>query len=279
VSGSPAAVAAILRASDRQRYLASLFQPEPHRPAVQALFAFNAEVATIRDRVRDPTAGEIRLRWWRDALSGTRHGDVERSPVAAALFAALDHYAIPSEPLIRLVDARRFDLYNDPMPDIATFEGYAGETNSVLYQLNLAILAGGVIPTNGDAAGHLGVAHALIGHLLAFGDNARRGHLFLPLEVFRAAGADVEDTLRAPQPASVSTALGLLAELADEHLAKADAAIRLMPVPLRAAIAPLPVLRATLRSVRRGKSAPPADWRQLALMGAWLLRQRQAPAI
>ena len=46
-------------------------------------------------------------------------------------------------PLLRLIAARRFDLYDDPMPDLATFEGYAGETVSVLYQLAAMILNGG----------------------------------------------------------------------------------------------------------------------------------------
>ena len=99
-------------------------------------------------------------------------------------------------PLLRLIAARRFDLYDDPMPDLASFEGYAGETVSVLYQLAAMILNGGGPVETGDAAGHLGVAHALIGHLRAFGYNASQGRIFLPWSVFAANGVDARRDLR-----------------------------------------------------------------------------------
>lgn len=279
MSDAADSVAAMLRAGDRQRYLSTLFQPEPHRQAVQALFAFNSEVAAVRDRVMDPTAGEIRLRWWRDALTGTRHGDIERSQVASALFAALDRYSLPAAPLVRLIDARRFDLYDDPMPDLSSFEGYAGETASVLYHINAAMLAGGRFPEAGDAAGHLGVAHALIGHLAGFEANAARGRLFLPLDVFRAAGAGEGEVMAAPQSGPVRAGLSLLIDIAAEHLAKAAAAIAASEFGGRPAYVLLPVLHRQLEALRRGKGRAPADWQQLGAMAWWLLRQRQAPAM
>ena len=43
-------------------------RPSRKRGALLALYAFNAEIAAIRDRIREPLPGEIRLQWWRDVL-------------------------------------------------------------------------------------------------------------------------------------------------------------------------------------------------------------------
>ncbi|WP_409526900.1 squalene/phytoene synthase family protein [Rhizobium sp. G21] len=43
-----------LRSTDLDRYLACLLMPEDKRGAVAALYAFNAELARVRDVVRDP---------------------------------------------------------------------------------------------------------------------------------------------------------------------------------------------------------------------------------
>src|SRR5690606_40306165 len=134
--------------------------------------------------------------------------------------------------------ARRFDLYDDPMPDVLSFEGYAGETASVLYQLAAMVLNDGRELESGDAAGHLGVAHALVGHLRAFGLNASRGRLFLPLSVFAANGVTEGEIFSGTVSEGLLAAHHQLTELAREHLDKADAAIGRLPRPLRSAFAP-----------------------------------------
>src|SRR5690606_13852034 len=126
MSNSFTLTADTLRALDPDRYAATLVLPPRHRPAVQALYAFAADVAVIRERVSEPAPGEIRLQWWVDALEGGGHGEVRRNPVADALLTVLSDRSLPSGPLIRLLAARRFDLYGDPMPDLNQFEGYAG---------------------------------------------------------------------------------------------------------------------------------------------------------
>lgn len=244
---APDYVGSFLREADRDRYFASLVVPAPARPAVQALYAFSADVASIRDRAREPAAGEIRLQWWVDALESEGHGNVRQNPIAAALLDTIARYNIPAGALVRLVRARRFDLYQDPMPDVRSFEGYAGETTSVLYQLAAMVLNNGAELDSGDAAGHLGVAHALIGHLRAFGYNAARGRLFLPLSIFSANGVTDGEILTGTDSEGLRAALAQVADLAAEHLNKARPAIAALPKPLRPAFAPLAVLPSQLK--------------------------------
>jgi phytoene synthase len=265
--------ATALRATDRDRYFSTLILPAPRRDAVTALYAFSADVASVRERAREPAAGEIRLQWWADALTGAGRGEVRQNPLAAALLDVVAEYGLPVPALSRLIAARRFDLYDDPMPDVTSFEGYAGETSSVLYQLAAMLLAGGQPVEAADAAGHLGVAQALVGHLRAFGYNASRGRIVLPWSVFAANGVSEGEVLAGQVGAGISASLRQLAEMAEAHLAQAAAAIRLLPRPLRPAFAPLAVLRLQLRRLRPDApfEMPPdlADWRKIAALARW----------
>jgi phytoene synthase len=173
-----------------------------------------------------------------------------------------------------MIDARRFDLYDDPMPDMPTFEGYAGETASVLYQLAAMIVNRGAVEP-GDAAGHLGVAHALIGHLRAFGYNASRGRIVLPRDVFATCGVNEADIRAGKASENLSVVLTRFAELAADHLRKADAAIGALPRHVRAAFASAALLRAQLRRLDLDAPFAPQpdlpDWQKIAILGWWKL--------
>ncbi|HEY8577226.1 MAG TPA: phytoene/squalene synthase family protein [Devosia sp.] len=274
-SDSFAHAAEALRQGDRDRYLSTLVIDAGHREAVTALYAFNADVAAIRDRVTNPAPGEIRLQWWNDALGGEGHGAVRQNPLADALLQTTERYAIPAGTLLRLIAARRFDLYDDPMPDLPTFEGYAGETVSTLYQLAVMILNNGQPVETGDAAGHLGVAHALIGHLRAFGHVSSQGRIMLPWSIFAANGVQEGEIFARSESEGIHAALGQIEELAEEHLQKADAAIAELPGRLKPAFASIAVLRAQLALYRNDAQTPFApppdepDWRKITRLMWW----------
>src|SRR5262249_61241858 len=111
----------LVRAADKDRFLSTLFAPAEHRNALLALYAFNLEIARVREVARGALAGEIRLQWWSDALEGRGEGH----PVAAALLATITRYQLLLEPFQTLLDARRFDLYEEPMRSLADLETYA----------------------------------------------------------------------------------------------------------------------------------------------------------
>src|ERR1700732_3299851 len=99
---------ALVRAADKDRFLAALFAPAAPRGALHALYAFNIEIARVRESIHEPLAGEIRLQWGTAALAGKAAGAAQANPVAAALLAAVVRYGLPIELLTGLVAARRF---------------------------------------------------------------------------------------------------------------------------------------------------------------------------
>ena len=117
----------LVRSADKDRFLATLFAPAARRPALFALYAFNTEVAGIREHVREPLAGEVRLQWWREVLADGRKEEAAGHPVARALLEVIAQYRLPARSLDQLIEARVFDVYDDPMPSMAALEDYAVE--------------------------------------------------------------------------------------------------------------------------------------------------------
>src|SRR6516165_1285034 len=99
---------ALLRVADKDRFLTTLFAPAEHRDALTALYAFNLEIARVREDVREPVAGEIRLQGWSDVFDGAGRVEVSDHPVAAALSASLWRYRLARESFKAIIDARRF---------------------------------------------------------------------------------------------------------------------------------------------------------------------------
>src|SRR5215471_15325556 len=133
---------ALVRAADKDRYLASLFAPATARPHLYALYAFASEIARVRDAAREPLPGEIRLQWWRDALAGEARGEMAANPIAAALVDTIAQCGLSKERLIALVDAHGFDLYDEAMPSLADFDAYAEPTVGTLFAFAAQILGG-----------------------------------------------------------------------------------------------------------------------------------------
>src|ERR1700758_387200 len=107
--------AELVRTADRDRFLASLFAPADRRDALHALYAFNVEVMRVREAAREALPGEIRLQWWTDVLNGERGGEASANPGAAARLAAIAEHRLPARALLDLIEAHRFDLYDEPM--------------------------------------------------------------------------------------------------------------------------------------------------------------------
>lgn len=158
--------AATVRQHDRDRYLASLYAPEDKRQLLLALYAFDAELARVPFVVSEPQLGEIRLQWWSDSLQALFAGEAVDHPLAQALARAIIVGKLAEAPLAAMVEARRRELYADPMPNLNDLEGYLGETRSAVLLMAAQILLEGNAGHCAEVAGLGGVAQG-ISHILA----------------------------------------------------------------------------------------------------------------
>jgi phytoene synthase len=198
----------LVRAGDKDRWLASLFAPADRRAHLHALYAFNLEVARVRELAREPMAGEIRLQWWREVIAGTRPGEAAANPVAAALVETVARHGLPVQTLLDLVEARAFDLYNDPMPTLDAFAGYGRRTASGLIDLAARVLDPDHFVS--ELAGPAGIAYATTGLLRAVALHASRGQIYLPADVLARHGVDVSDILAGRTTDALRAALAQL---------------------------------------------------------------------
>lgn len=265
--------AEVVRATDRDRYLATLFAPVEKRGALYALYAFNSEVARVREVARQPLPGEIRLQWWSDVLRGERGDEAGANPVASALLAALERYQVASAKLIDLIDARRFDLYDEPMVTVADLETYARRTSSILFALAAQILSG----EGESAAEPAGIAYAIVGLLRALPLHAARHQLYVPMEMLKRYHVPTEDLFAGRTSAGLDAALADLRNLARNHLAASSERMPELPSGAQPAFLPVALVRPSLARLDRSNAfAPPeiAPWHR-----QWLIwRAARNPA-
>jgi 15-cis-phytoene synthase len=240
---------ALVRAGDKDRFLATLFAPAKRRPALFALYAFNLEIARVREAVREPIAGEIRLQWWSEALSGAGRGDVEANPVAAALLATIGRHGLSVVQLQRMLETRRFDLHDAPMATLADLQNYADGASTSLIRLAASVLDAADAPNPlTEAAGQ---AHAITGLMHALPSHAARGQVYVPLDLLQRHGGDRLSALAGPATPPLRAALAELRGVAGAHLAHARALIKMAPAAVIPALLPLALAQPMLERMAR----------------------------
>lgn len=241
----------LVRAADKDRWLTALFAPDATRGHLMALYAFNVEVARVREMVREPQLGEIRLQWWEDCIGSIFAGQIPEHPVAEPLAAAIVHGKLDRVSLTNLIEARRADLYDDPMPDLATLEGYLGETSSVLMQMAASILAGQDARNAAEISGFGGVAYGLAGLMRALPIHRRRGQLLLPRDVLARHGVTAAEVRAGRQTPGLASALSELRAHAAKRLDEARLAKGKLPRAALPAYLPLALVDDHLQSLAR----------------------------
>ena len=251
-----ASFAEIVRQAAPDRYFSSLYAPADRRDDLHALYAFDAEVSTIRAKVSEPMLGEIRLTWWRDALE---QGEGQGNPLAEAVLDVMARHALPMQALLDVIDARTFDLYDDPFPSLNDLEGHAGETRGRIMMLAGALLAPDMPRTGAfaDAAGHGGVA-LLLRDVVA--GSAVHDETRLPKEL---AAGDTEG--RGQDGVGMPTAVN---DVTAGHLAAFTVAAKAIPPSARPAFMPVALARLDLTRHFDGRRDPAPIWRRL-----WTLRR------
>lgn len=236
----------VVREADKDRFLATLFAPAEYRGSLFALYAFNSEIARVREIAREPLPGEVRLQWWRETLAGERRGEARANPIAAALLDAIERHGLSPQRFVGLLDARGFDLYDDPMQTLDDLETYAAKTSSALFDLAAQILRGGSDPVNGELGLHAGIGYAIAGLLRAFPWHATRGQLYVPIEVLERHGARREDVFAGQATVELRSALAEMRLRARWHLAAANDFIAAAPTAIIPALLPIALVRLLL---------------------------------
>ena len=251
---SPAA--AITRRHDRDRFQTALFAPAARREALFALYAFNYQIARVREAVTQPMLGRIRLQWWRENIAAAyENSPARRDEIVEALTAAIRERRLTRVHFDRLIDAREADFDEHPPASLAALECYAEGTSTQLVYLALEAL-GASDHAAREAGHHIGIAYALAGLLRALPLLTEAGRSVIPADIAAPAWLDLGDRRALRSSTALRVAVGEIAAAAEGHL---RAAREKGPAVARAALpALLPAVVAgrSLTRLRRARYNP-----------------------
>jgi phytoene synthase len=158
--------------------------------------------------------------------------------------------------LLDLIDARSFDLYDEPMGSLSYLERYAMQTSSTLIELAARILCDGRDPGIGDLARHAGIAYAVVGLLLALPAHSARRQLYLPADLMQRYGAEPTDVFAEKATVELRAVLAELRLVARHHLGAARGHLQEMPIEVTPALLPVALVRAALERMERRSYRP-----------------------
>jgi phytoene synthase len=253
---------AALRDKDRDAWLATLFAPTDRRRRLHALHAFALEIAEIPGKVTQPLLGEMRLRWWQDALAASNEDGGRAHPVLDALLDTLDACSLPRREVAAFLEAHVADLYDDPMPTTTALLDYCERTAAQPLRWSARALGAA-----GDAEGltEAGTALGLLGVLRRL---PKGGAHFLPDDLLARHGARREDAAAGAETPQLRAAIAALIDRASQSFEQAKKAARGANEATRIALLPAATVPLYLQAMRArdfhpfGASRDPAPWRR-----------------
>ncbi|KIC44463.1 phytoene synthase [Ruegeria sp. ANG-S4] len=154
------ACAALVHRADPDRFMAAMAAPVSARAVLFPIYALNAEVARAPWVTQEPMIAEMRLQWWRDAVSEIATGPtVRRHEVVTPLSRVLS----PSlaETLDEYIAVRRWDIYRDPFENRDHFESYINQSTGTLMAVSALALGTADETVVRDFAYAVGIANWL----------------------------------------------------------------------------------------------------------------------
>jgi NADH dehydrogenase [ubiquinone] 1 alpha subcomplex assembly factor 6 len=241
--------AGLVREQAPGRYLATLFAPAGVRPLLFGLYAFDHEIAKVRQLVSQPMAGLIRFQWWRDALDAIAAGQpAPAHPVAQALQAGWQRLASARPRLDAAIDARERELENAAPATLPALEQHLAATSAGPVLAALEVLGAQGQPAR-DAGLEVGLAIGLA-DLLGEIDVDRERALFLPGDLLGRHAIAPAALREATAPGAFAPVVRELAERARAHLRQARRARHRVPSRALPALLPGVLVPARLKGLR-----------------------------
>ena len=233
-----------VRTYDYDRFFPAALAPGDVRRGLMALYAFNLEIASARERVSESLLGDIRLQWWRDAIGEIYDGSVRDHGVAEELAEAIRRFDLPKDSFDRILDGRAFDMDDDAPEDLGAFDNYIAATAGEL--TGLAFMVCGVRDRREHALA-IGSYWGGTGLLRAMPFHLPQRRVYLPKDLLRRAGVTVSRLADDPRRADIS---GIVRDLA-AHLTKTHRTISRVDKRLRPAAAYAALAKTYLRKLER----------------------------
>ncbi|MFT4173783.1 MAG: presqualene diphosphate synthase HpnD [Rhodocyclaceae bacterium] len=233
-------------ASGSSFYYSFLFLPPERRRAIMALYAFCREVDDVVDETHDLQIAQSKLDWWRGETAAI-YGGAPTHPVCVALSQVRQHFNIPLELLLEIIDGMQMDLQQSRYLDFKNLQLYCYRVASVVGLLAAEIFGYQDRQTL-KYAHDLGMAFQLTNIIRDVGEDARRGRIYLPVDELQRFEVPAKDLLEGRYSDNFRALMEFQIERAERYY---DQAMALLPAGDRKSQRPGLVMAAIYRTLLR----------------------------
>ena len=211
-----------LRDGDRPRFLCSLFLPQIHRAAVFALYKFNLDVARVGVEISDPMIGQLRLKWWYDAVSNIGTGKVPNHPTVVILDRVFSQYNLDPAVLQSVVEAYVEQLIMARQINLAGLLSNLDKTLGRLNELIIHIIDGVCSDEAVKAGFHIARASGLSNLIRNLPKTISRGRVYIPEDICCSEAVSTLDLMELNSqrllPSGVIKVIRAIVEVAEDEL-------------------------------------------------------------
>lgn len=200
-------------------YYSFLFLPPQQRQAIMALYAFCREVDDVVDECSDPSLAANKLEWWRSEIDKLFQGNPTH-PVTQALQTSIEHFNLPQEHFLEIIDGMAMDLSQFSYPNFKELSLYCYRVASVVGLMAVEIFGYEDRQTL-KYAHNLGIALQLTNILRDVAEDAARGRIYLPQEDLIRFGVSQSDILNHQMSDNAREMLKFQGQRAREYYQKA----------------------------------------------------------
>ena len=205
-------------------YLAMRLLPVPRREAMYAIYAFCREVDDIADSNDPPAKKQTELDQWRREIDAVYAG-TSNLALGRILAADAATFHLRREDFLGIIDGMAMDADRDiRAPSLAELDLYCDRVASAVGRLSVRAFGDSSAAAD-RVAHHLGRALQLTNILRDLAEDAERGRLYLPRDLLVDVGIIATEPAAVLHHPSLGAACDALADIAEDHFAKARAAM------------------------------------------------------
>ena len=182
--------AVTVKENDPDRFLLTMMMPAAYQEDLLVLFAFYHEVAKTREVVSETMLGQIRLKWWQEAIKEIYDtGVVLEHEILQELAKVIERRELSYEHFETLIYAREFDLEDVQPGNLEGLVNYCDFTVSPLMNLILEVMGD---EKGNDAIQPVAINYSLIGLMRAIPFHAKQRRCYLPEDLLQKYGQSVQ---------------------------------------------------------------------------------------
>lgn len=191
------------------------------RDDLALLLAWQAEIASVRTRVSDPSVARLKLQWWREDSVRSRTGGAQH-PLCQRLAGSSRVRALPGDLFHSVIDGAERQIAGEPIGDLDDLKRALDRDFGATFEM-LSRCHGVEAGSDLDRARLCGVFCGLVYLIRDLGLALRQGRALLPLAFLRERGLRREDLLAGGTGhGTIADLLGRLAETARALDARSD---------------------------------------------------------